>query len=68
MDDYFCVVMFKYMREYLVLYRDEIIFVCFDDKFKLDFGELFLVLSFGVRGKKVIVFLNLMLFCFDYDC
>lgn len=48
MDDYFCVVMFKYMREYLVLYRDEIIFVCFDDKFKLDFGELFLVLLFGV--------------------
>lgn len=61
MDDHFCAAMFKYMREYSVLYRDETTFVCLDDKSKLDFGEPSLALSSGVRGKKAIVPLNSML-------
>lgn len=68
MDDHFCAAMFKYMREYSVLYRDETTFVCLDDKSKLDFGEPSLALSSGVRGKKAIVPLNSMLSCLDHDC
>lgn len=68
MDDHFCAAMFKYMREYSVLYRDETTFVCLDDKSKLDFGEPSLALSSGVRGKKAIVPLNSMLSCLVHDC
>ena len=68
MDDHYCSAQFKYIREYSVKYRDDVNFVCLDDKSKVDFGEPTMALSSGVRGKNPIVPIGSMLSCLDHDC
>ena len=66
-DDHYCAALFKYMKQYAVKHRDEIKFVCMDDKSKIDFGEPGMFSSSGVRGKKSIVPMNSSLSCLDHD-
>ena len=66
-DEHFCAAIFKYTREYAVQFREEVTFVCVDDKSKVDFGEPGLAVQTGVRGKKSIVPVGLTLSALDHD-
>ena len=66
-DEHFCAAVFKYTREYAVQFKEEVIFVCVDDKSKVDFGEPWQVVQTGVRAKKSIVPTSLTLSALEHD-
>ena len=66
-DAQYCAAQFRYMREYTVKLRDITIFLCLDDKAKIDYGEPDLAISSGVRGKKIFVPINTVLGHFGHD-
>ena len=67
MDQHYCSAIFKYMRHFAVLNRDNVSFFCVDDKSKVDFGEPGNAISSGVRGKKSIVPTTSNLSALDHD-
>lgn len=66
-DEHYCASLFKMLREYAVKFREQISFVCMDDKSKIDFGEPGVHISSGVRGRKSIVPVESALSCLDHD-
>ena len=66
-DEHYCAAIFKYMRQYAVMHRDETHFICLDDKSKIDYGEPGLAIASGVRGKKSIVPVSTVLSALDHD-
>ena len=50
------------------MFRDDVTFVCFDDKSKVDFGEPTMSISSSVRYKKAIFPIGSLLSCLDHDC
>ena len=39
MDSHYCAAIFRYVREYAVLFRDSSLFLCLDDKHRVKVGE-----------------------------
>lgn len=66
-DEHYCASLFKMLREYAVKFREQISFVCMDDKSKIDFGEPGVHISSGFRGRKSIVPVESALSCLDHD-
>lgn len=67
LDVYYCVVQLKYLKEMFVELRDLVVLFFCDDKVKVFIGEFKVLVFIGVRGKVIIVFVNLILCVLDYD-
>ena len=55
------------MREMAIEHKENWLFVSFDDKANLDYGEPGTALSTGVRGKKSLIPINSTLRALDHD-
>ena len=66
-DDHYCAAIFKYLHQYAVKFRENVTFLCIDDKAKVDFGEPGVAVATGVRGKKSIVPVTSTLAALDHD-
>jgi hypothetical protein len=66
-DDHYCAAIFKYLRQYAVKFRENVTFLCIDDKAKVDFGEPGVAVTTGVRGAKSIVPVTSTLGALDHD-
>ena len=66
-DQHFCNAMFKYLKEFVIKYRQEVVLFCADDKAKIPFGEPGHLLSTGVRGQKSLVPTDITLVAEDHD-
>lgn len=66
-DDHYCAAIFKYLHQYAVKFRENVTFLCIDDKAKVDFGEPGVAVATGVRGKKSIVPVTSTLGALEHD-
>lgn len=66
-DEHYCSAVFKYARQYAVKFKEDVMFLCLDDKSKVDFGEPGQAIQSGVRGKKSIIPVNSCLSALDHD-
>ncbi len=66
-DDHYAAAIFKYMREYSILFRGDCTLVFSDDKSKINVGELGALVSTGVRGKKTLAPVASDLSALDHD-
>ena len=55
MDSHYCAAIFRYVREYAVLFRDSSLFLCLDDKHRVKVGEPGTPVAAAERGKQVLV-------------
>ena len=65
-DTHYCACLFRYLREFAILYHNHVCFIAADDKHKVPIGEG-VATSTGVRNKKNIVSTNATLVASDYD-
>lgn len=65
-DAHYCACLFRYLREFAILYRSHVCFIAADDKHKIPIGEG-VPTSTGVRNKKNIVSTNTVLVASDHD-
>uniref|UniRef100_U9T4T2 Uncharacterized protein n=1 Tax=Rhizophagus irregularis (strain DAOM 181602 / DAOM 197198 / MUCL 43194) TaxID=747089 RepID=U9T4T2_RHIID len=65
-DTHYCATLFRYLREFAILYRQYVSFICADDKHKVPIGEG-VNTSTGVRNKKTMVFQETSLVACDHD-
>ncbi|PKY33751.1 hypothetical protein RhiirB3_395051, partial [Rhizophagus irregularis] len=63
---HYCACLFRYLREFSILYRDYVCFIAADDKHKIQIGEG-VATSTGVRNKKSLVGVNSTLAASDHD-
>ena len=67
LDGHYCAALYRYLREFAVLYRDVSLFVSVDDKHRIKVGEPGFPLAAVERGKEVIVSLNETFVVGDHD-
>jgi hypothetical protein len=65
-DAHYCACLFRYLREFAILYRSHVCFIAADDKHKIPIGEG-VPTSTGVHNKKNIVSTNTVLVASDHD-
>ncbi|CAG8762842.1 26354_t:CDS:2, partial [Racocetra persica] len=65
-DAHYCAVLFKYLREFCIQYRQWTCLISADDKYKIPIGEDVAV-STGVRNQRTIVFQESTLAAADHD-
>jgi len=65
-DSHYCVCYFRYLREFAILFRDYVSFICTDDKHKVLIRES-VATSTRVRNKKSIVLQDADLVACDHD-
>ena len=66
-DAHCCKTLFRYMREMIIKYQEDSLFLLCNDKAKIDYGEPGHALSTGVRGRKSIVPTTSTLGALDHD-
>ena len=66
-DAHFCAALFRYMREFAIMFRDVSIFISMDDKHRINVGEPDFPIAAVERGKEVIVSLNEIFCVGDHD-
>lgn len=66
-DAHFCAALFRYIREYAILFRSISMFVCIDDKHRIKVGEPNFPVAAAERGREVIVSINDTLAVGDHD-
>ncbi|PKC54998.1 hypothetical protein RhiirA1_476344 [Rhizophagus irregularis] len=65
-DTHYCAALFRYLREFAILYQQYVSFICADDKHKVSIGEG-INTSTGVRNRKTIVFQETPLVACNHD-
>ncbi|PKY60343.1 hypothetical protein RhiirA4_483933 [Rhizophagus irregularis] len=65
-DTHYCAALFRYLREFAILYQQHVSFICADDKHKVSIGEG-INTSTGVRNRKTMVFQETPLVACDHD-
>lgn len=65
-DSHYCACLFRYLREFAILFRDYVCLICADDKHKVPIGEG-VATSTGVRNKKSMVLKEANLVACDHD-
>ncbi|RGB34144.1 hypothetical protein C1646_760941 [Rhizophagus diaphanus] len=65
-DTYYCTALFQYLREFAILYQQNVSFICADNKHKVSIGEG-ISTSTGVRNRKSMVFQETPLVACDHD-
>ena len=66
LDSHYCACYFRYLREFTILFRDYVSFICADDKHKVPIGES-VATSTGVRNKRSMVLQDADLVACDHD-
>ena len=54
-DAHYCGAIFRYLREYAVMFRDFSLFICMDDKHRVKVGEPGIPVAAAERGRQVLV-------------
>ena len=65
-DTHYCAALFRYLREFAILYRQHVSFICANDKYKVSIGEG-INTSTGVRNRKTMVFQETPLVACDHN-
>ncbi|CAB4420652.1 unnamed protein product [Rhizophagus irregularis] len=65
-DSHYCACLFRYLREFAILFRDYVCLICADDKHKVPIGKG-MATSTGVRNKKSMVLKEANLVACDHD-
>ena len=66
-DAHYAACLFRYDREYAILLRNHSIFVCIDDKHRVEIGEPGAPVASAERGRQVIVRSGMLLQAADHD-
>ena len=66
-DSHYAAAVFRYQREFAVLFRQSSLFVCMDDKHRLKVGEPNYPVAAAERGKRVLVSRNQTFEVADHD-
>ena len=66
-DSHYAAAIFRYQREQAVMFREESMFVCMDDKHRVKVGEPNYPVAAAERGRKVLVHLNKTFEVGDHD-
>ena len=67
MDSHYCAAIFRYLREYAVLFRDSAVFLCLDDKHRVKVGEPGVPVAAAERGRQVLVSMSQSFQVCDHD-
>ena len=54
-DSHYCAAIFRYIREFAIMFRDQAHFVCMDDKHRVKIGEPGVPVAAAERGRQVLV-------------
>ena len=57
-DEHYCAAIFRYLREYVLLFKHQSLLICLDDKHRLKVGEPNFPVAAAERGRRVIVSLQ----------
>ena len=66
-DSHYCNELFRYMREMAIEHKENCLFISYDNKAKVDYGEPGTALLTGVGGKKSLIPINSTLGALDHD-
>ena len=66
-DEHYCAAIWRYMREYAVLYREKFHLISLDDKHRISVGEPGFPVAAAERGKQVLVGPNETFAVGDHD-
>jgi hypothetical protein len=66
-DEHYCAAIWRYMREYAVLYREKCHLISLDDKHRISVGEPRFPVAAAERGKQVLVGPNETFAVGDHD-
>ena len=66
-DSHYCAAIYRYLREYAVMFRDMSVFACMDDKHRIKVGEPGVPVAAAERGRRVLVSLSDTFKVCDHD-